>query len=102
MANTIREFGHEAHVRLRTDAAAPSGFALRSGSGAIEHVEARYFWLQQKEMNKEFKLEDPRYSQFRRLDETSGWKTCDDVVRFVEHQTHRRSTEFSSEADIGL
>ena len=50
LSNTIREqLGHEAQVRIWTDAAAARGLALRSGSGAIKHMETKYFWLQQKE-----------------------------------------------------
>ena len=45
LANTIREPGHEAHVRIWTDAAAARGLALRSGSGAIKHMETKCFWL---------------------------------------------------------
>ena len=56
-AITIRELGHEAQVRIWTDAAAARGLALRSGCGAIKHVETKYFWLQQKEKNQEFRIE---------------------------------------------
>ena len=43
LANTIRELGHEAHVRIWTDAAAARGLALRNGSGAIKHMETKFF-----------------------------------------------------------
>ena len=49
LANTIRELGHEAHVRIWTDAPPERGLALRSGNGDIKHVENKYLWLQQKE-----------------------------------------------------
>ena len=62
LANTIRQLGHEAHVRIWTDAAAARGLALRSGSGAIKHMETKYFTLQQKEKNQEDR-EDPWDSQ---------------------------------------
>ena len=60
VANTIRELGHEAQVRIWTDAAAARGLALRSGSGAIKHMETKYFWLQQKEKNQELRIEKIR------------------------------------------
>ena len=60
LANTIRELGHEAQVRIWTDAAAARGLALRSGSGAIKHMETKYFWLQQKEKNQELRIEKIR------------------------------------------
>ena len=53
LANKAREMGHEAHVRIWTDAAAARGLALRSRSGAIKHMETKYFLLQQKEKNQE-------------------------------------------------
>ena len=34
--------------------------ALRSGSGAIKHMEIKYFWLQQKEKNQELGIEKIR------------------------------------------
>ena len=43
LANTIRELGHEAEVRIWTDPAVARGLALRSGSGAIKHMETKYF-----------------------------------------------------------
>ena len=61
LANTMRELGHEAQVRIWTDAAAARGLALRSGSAAIKHMETKYFWLQQKEKNLE--LRTPRSSE---------------------------------------
>ena len=67
LANTIRELGHEAQVRIWTDAAAARGLALRSGSGAIKHMETKHFWLQQKEKTGAQDREDPRHSQSRRL-----------------------------------
>ena len=63
------------HVRISTDAAAARGLALRSGSGAIKHMEVKYFWLQQKEKNQELKIESRRLD-----DEASGWKTFGEVV----------------------
>ena len=60
LATTIRELGHEALVRIWTDAAAARGLALRSGSGAIKHMETKYFWLQQKEKNQELKIDKIR------------------------------------------
>ena len=42
------------------DAAAARGLALRSGSGAIKHMDTRYFWLQQKEKNQELRIEKIR------------------------------------------
>ena len=38
LANTIRELGHEAHVRTWPDAAGAREVALRSGKGAIKHM----------------------------------------------------------------
>ena len=38
LANTIRELGHEAQVRIWTDAAAARGLLLRSGSVAIKYT----------------------------------------------------------------
>ena len=103
LANTVRELGHEGHVRIWTDAAAARGPALRSGSGAIKHMETKYFLVAaDREEPGPQDREGPWHFQSRRLDdETSGWTTYDDVVRLVEHQTHRRSTKFSSEADDG-
>ena len=60
LANTIRELGHEAHVRIWTDAAAARGPALRIGSGAIKHMETKCFWLKQKEKNQELRIEKIR------------------------------------------
>ena len=60
LANTIREFGHEAHVRIWTDAAAALGLVFRSGSGAIKHMETKNYWLQQKEKNQELRIEKIR------------------------------------------
>ena len=57
LANTSRELGHEARVRIWTDVAAARGLALRSGSGAINHVETKYFWPQQNEKNKGLRTE---------------------------------------------
>ena len=59
LANTTRELGYEAHVRMSTDAAA-RGLAIRSGSGAIKHTETKYFWLQQNEKNQELRIEKIR------------------------------------------
>ena len=60
LANTTRELGHEAQVRIWTDAAAARGLALRSGSGAIKQMETKYVWLQQKEKNQELRIEKIR------------------------------------------
>ena len=60
LANTKREQGHEAQVRIWPDAAAARGLALRSGSGAIKHMETKCFWLQQKEKNQEPSIEKIR------------------------------------------
>ena len=61
LVNTIRELGHGAQVRIWTDAAAAArGLALRSGSGAIKHMETKYFWLYQKEKNQELRMEKIR------------------------------------------
>ena len=60
LANTIRELGHQAQVRIWTDAAEARRLALRSGSVAIKHMETKYFWLQQKEKNQEFRIEKIR------------------------------------------
>ena len=60
LANTIRELGHEAQVRICPDAAAARGLALRSGSGAIKRMDTKYFWLQQKEKNQELRIEKIR------------------------------------------
>ena len=60
LAHTIRERGQEAQVRIWTDVAAARGLALRSGSGAINHMETKYFWLQQKEKNQELRIEKVR------------------------------------------
>ena len=88
LANTIRELGHEAQVRIWTDAAVARGLALRSGSVAIKHMKTKHIWLQQKEKPGARDREDPSHNQSRRLDdETSGWKTFGKVVRAVEHQT---------------
>ena len=60
LANTVRELGHEAHVRIWTDAAAARGLTFRSGSGTMKHMETRYFGLQQREKNQELKIEKIR------------------------------------------
>ena len=60
IANTIRELGHEAHVRIWTDAASARGLVLRSGSGAIRRVKTKCFGLQQKEKNQELRIEKIR------------------------------------------
>ena len=59
-ANTTRELGHEARVRIWTDAAAARGWALRRGSGAIKHMETKYLWVQQKEKNQELSVDKIR------------------------------------------
>ena len=48
LANTIRELGHEVHEQIWTGALGARGMALRSGSGAIKHMETKFLWLQQK------------------------------------------------------
>ena len=89
LANTKRELGHEAQIRIWTDAAVARGLALRSGSGAIKHMETKYLRLQQKEKPGAQDREDLRDSHSRRLaDETPGWKTFGNFVRVVEHQTY--------------
>ena len=60
LANTIRELGHEAQVRIWTDAAAARGLALRSGSGAIKHLETKYFWAAAERENQELRIEKIR------------------------------------------
>ena len=60
LANTIRELGLEAQVRIWTHVAAARGLALRSGSGSIAHMETKYFWLQPKEKNQELRIEKIR------------------------------------------
>ena len=57
LANTARELGHGAHLRIWTDAAAARGLALRSGCGAIKHRETKYCCLQQKQKNQELGIE---------------------------------------------
>ena len=63
LANTIRELGHKAHVRVWTDAAAARGLALLGGSGAMKHAETKYSVLQQKEKTQD--REDQWHSQSR-------------------------------------
>ena len=41
LADTVRELGHKAHVRIWTDAAAARRLALRSGNRAIKHMETK-------------------------------------------------------------
>ena len=83
LANSVRELRHEAHVRIWTDAAAARGVALCSGSGAIRHVETKYFWLQQKEKNQEVRIEkirgtvSPADLMTKHLDEQRLTKLCD-------------------------
>ena len=95
LANTVRELGHEAHVRISTDAAAAPGLALRNGSAScLAAAETEKPGAQDRA--------DPWHSQSRGLmKKTPGWKAFDDVVRLVEHQTHQRATEFNSKSDIG-
>ena len=97
LANTIRELGHDAHVRIWTDAAGARGMALRSGSGAIKHLETKYFWLQQKKQNCLGLIR----SEARSDDKASGWDASDDAVLLVEHQARQRTTKFSTKADLG-
>ena len=103
LANTIRELRHEAHVRIWTDAAVARGLALRSGSGAIKHMETKYFWLQQKENDQELTIQkirgtvNPADLMTEHLEGKRLMMLCD----LFEHQTHRQSTDFSSEADDG-
>ena len=49
LANTVREH-----------AAAARSLALRSGSGAIKHMEKKFFGLQQKEKNQELRIQKIR------------------------------------------
>ena len=60
LADTKREMGHEAHVRIWTNAAAARGLAFQSGFGAIKHIKTKYSGLQQKEKNRELKIEKIR------------------------------------------
>ena len=59
LANTVRELGREARVRISTDAAALRGPAVRKGSGTIKHMETKNFWLQQKQKQRAQDGEDP-------------------------------------------
>ena len=83
LANTIRELGHEAHVRIWTDAAAERGLALRIGSGAIKHMERKKIYLQQKEKIRELRIEkirgtvNPTDLMTRHLDEKRLVMLCD-------------------------
>ena len=56
----MRELGHEARVRIWTEAAAARRLARRSGTRAIKHMEIKYFWLQQKEKNQGLRIEKIR------------------------------------------
>ena len=60
LANTVRELGHAAHVRIWTDVTAARRLALRSGSGTIKHMETKYSWMQQKEKNQDLRIEKIR------------------------------------------
>ena len=60
LANSIRELGHEARLRIWSDAAAAQELALGSGSGGIKHMGIKFFWLQQKEKNQEPSIEKIR------------------------------------------
>ena len=55
LANAVRELGHEAHVRIWTAAA-----AARAGPPEWEQMDAKYFWLQQKETHQEVRIEKIR------------------------------------------
>ena len=82
-ANTARELEHEGRVRIWTDAAAARGPDLRSGSGAIKHMETKYFWPQQKEKNQELRIEkipgtvDPADLMTKHLDGKRLMMLCD-------------------------
>ena len=56
----VRQLGHEVHVRIWTDAAASRGLAYHSGSGAIKHMGTTYCRLQQKDKNKDLRIEKIR------------------------------------------
>ena len=60
-----RELGHEAHVRIWTDAAPARGLALRSGNGDITLVANKCLWLQQEEKPGAQDGKDPRHRQSR-------------------------------------
>ena len=78
LANTTRELRHEAHVRIWTDVAAARGLALRSGSGAIQHLETKYFRLQQKEENQKIRSTvNPADLMTKNLDRKSLVMLCD-------------------------
>ena len=59
LATTVRELGHEAHVRIWTDAAAARGLPLHSGSGTIKHVEPKYFGDQKDQWHSQRRLGRP-------------------------------------------
>ena len=88
LANTIRELGHEAQVRIWTDAAAARGLTSPKRERRNQAYGDEVLWAAaEREEPGAQDREDPRHSQSRRLaDETSGWETFGDVVRAVEHQ----------------
>ena len=114
LAHTIRELGHEAHVRIWTDAAAARGLALRSGNGTTKHMETNYFWLQQKEKNQELRIEkirgpvNPTHLMTKHLDGKRLVMLCD--LLSIKHTSGRPSsapnltmdTEYISRASRAL
>ena len=99
LVNTIRELEHEAHVRIWSDTAAARVLALRSGSGAIKHIETKYFWLQQKDKNQELRIEkirgtvDPADSMTEHLDGKRLVMLCD--VLSIENISGRPSSAWT-------
>ena len=90
LAQTIRERGQQAQVRIWTDVAAARGVSSpkrewRNQSYGNEVLLAPA----EREKPGAQDRENPRHSQSRRLDEeTSGSETFGDVVRAVEHQAY--------------
>ena len=95
--------GHEAHVRIWTDVEATRGLGSPQRQRRHQTHGDDVLWAAAEPEEPEAQdRENQWHSQSRRLDdETSGWKTFDDVVRLVQRQTHRPSTDFSSAADDG-
>ena len=96
LVNTIRKLGHEARVRIWTGVAATRGLALRSGSGAIKHMEAKYCRLQQREKNRELRIEkirgtvNPADLMTQHLDGKRLVKVCD--LLSINHISGRPSS----------
>ena len=86
----------EDHVRIWTDAAAARGLALRSGSGAIKHMETKYFWVQQQEKNQELRIEkirdtvNPADLMTKHLDGKRFVMLCDSLS--IKHNSGRPSS----------